>query len=169
LKSPIDEPERVDLLDVGSAPPESANLVAHRLTSFRRVLVGSPEYLKRRGMPRTPEALAKHDRLTHATADAWTLVSAEREARVRVDAVFRCTALHALRDLALRGAGIALLPDWIVEDDLARRALKRVLPEWTTEAVSVHAIHRTEHRGAPRVRALVEHLSSAYAASAIAR
>jgi DNA-binding transcriptional LysR family regulator len=56
-----------------------------------------------------------------------------------------------------QGAGIALLPDWLVTEEVKRRALRMVLPAWQTDLVSVNAIHRTEHRGSRRVRALVEH------------
>jgi DNA-binding transcriptional LysR family regulator len=160
--------EGVDVaIRVGSALPDSAGLVAHRLSSFRRVLVAAPAYLKRHGAPRTPEALARHDALTYIVgpgADTWTITDGAREARVRVDVAFRSNALHAVRALAVCGAGVALLPDWLVADEVRRRALCVVLPAWRTEPVPVSALHRTEHRGAPRVRAFVEHLRDAYAA-----
>jgi DNA-binding transcriptional LysR family regulator len=146
---------------VGSTP-DSGDVVAHRLFSFQRVLVASPAYLKRRAEPKTPEALAKHDALSYLT-DTWTLSNDEREASVRVNVTFHSNALHALRELALNGAGIALLPDWLVGEEVQRRALRIVLPSWHTEPVPVTAIHRTAHRGTTRVRALLDHLRAAYA------
>jgi DNA-binding transcriptional LysR family regulator len=160
--------EGIDVaIRVGLAPPESTEIVAHRLFSYPRVLVASPDYLRRRGEPRTPEALAKHDALTHVAgfATSWTLASEEREARVRVSAVFRCNALHAVRDLAVRGAGIAMLPAWFVPEELASGALRTVLPGWHNGPVEVNALHRTQHRGTPRVLALIDHLRAAYAPS----
>jgi DNA-binding transcriptional LysR family regulator len=145
--------------------PDSADVVAHDLMSFRRVLVAAPAYLKKRAEPRAPEALAKHDALAYPPGDAqdsWILVHREREARVRVNAVFRSNAPSALRALAIDGTGIAMLPAWLVDEDLERRALRLVLPGWETEPVAVHALHRREHRGSARVRALVEHLRAAY-------
>jgi DNA-binding transcriptional LysR family regulator len=76
--------------------------------------VASPACLKRKGEPTTPKSLAKHDALTYAAgglADSWPLSDDEREARVRVNATFRSNAPHAIRKLALQGAGTALLPD----------------------------------------------------------
>jgi DNA-binding transcriptional LysR family regulator len=151
---------------VGSPPPDSAELVAHRLMSFRRVMVASPGYLRRVGEPKTPEALVKYDALTYAggtASDRWALRSAEREAHVQVNVTFRSNALHALRELAVNGAGVALLPDWLVADEVERRALRVLLSGWQTEPVPVNAIHRTEHRGSRRVRALIDHLRAAYA------
>jgi DNA-binding transcriptional LysR family regulator len=130
--------------------------------------VASPRYLKRRGEPKTPEALAKHDALTYPVGnspDSWTLTDGTREARVRVNDTFRSNALHAVRELAVDGAGIALLPDWLVADDVERQALRVVLSRWKTDSVVVHAMYRTAQRGASRIRALVDHLRSAYAAS----
>jgi DNA-binding transcriptional LysR family regulator len=152
---------------VGTRPPERTDLIAHLLFTFRRVVVASPDYLKRKGEPTTPEALAKHDALTYPAgnpADTWDLVSGEREARLRLNVIFRSNALHAIRDLAVKGVGVALLPDWLVMNDVRRRALRLLLPGWQSEPVPVNAIHRTKQRGAPRLRAFVDHLRDAYAA-----
>ncbi len=156
----------VDLaIRVGAALPDTGDIVGHKLCSLRRILVASPRYLKRRGTPATVEALAKHDALTHEfgdVGDTFVLVSDRREVRVRLHAVFRTNALHALRDLALLGTGLALLPDWFVGDDLASGNLRVLLPEWTTPTVVASAIHRVEQRGAPPIRAFVDHLRAAY-------
>jgi DNA-binding transcriptional LysR family regulator len=157
---------------VGGSIPNTGDIVGHTLCSLRRSLVASPKYLKRRGTPATVEALAKHDALAHEfgdMGDTFLLVSDRREVRVRVHAVFRSNALHALRDLALLGTGLALLPDWFVDDDLASGNLRVVLPEWTTPTVVASAIHRIEQRGAPRIRALVDHLRGAYGSASAGR
>jgi DNA-binding transcriptional LysR family regulator len=158
--------EGVDVaIRVGAPPAPTADVIAHPLASFRRLLVASPAYLKRRGEPKTPEALAKHDALTYAApglADAWTLLDGEREARVRLNVVFRSNAPHALRELATAGAGIGLLPDWLVSEQTRSKALRVVLSAWRSAPVNVYALHRTEHRGTRAVRALVEHLREAY-------
>jgi DNA-binding transcriptional LysR family regulator len=151
---------------VGSAPPDSAELVAHRLFSFRRVVVAAPAYLKRRGEPKTPEALGRHQALTYLDgpgAEHWRLANGEREVQTGLEIVFRCNALHAQRALAVAGKGVALLPTWLVTEEVRRRALRIVLPGWNTGPVHVHAIHRAEQRGAPRIRALVDHLRAVYA------
>jgi DNA-binding transcriptional LysR family regulator len=160
--------EGIDVaLRVGNVLPDRTDIIAHELISFRRVLVASPSYLKRRGEARTPEALAKHDALSYPFADAldsWNLFGKDREARVRLNVVFRSNAPSALRALAMDGAGIAMLPAWFVEDEVERGALRIVLRGWETGPVAVHALHRREHRGSARVRAFVDHLRSAYQA-----
>ncbi|HEY2735099.1 MAG TPA: LysR family transcriptional regulator [Polyangiales bacterium] len=161
--------EGIDVaIRVGGVLSDSGELIAKPLGSFPRVLVAAPDYVRRKGEPKTPESLAKHAALTFSTgalSEQWVLSNDEREARVRLHAVFRSNALDALRQLALAGAGIALLPEWLVDRDLAQRSLRRVLSDWRIAPPTVYAIHRTAQRGAPRVRAFIDHLFATYAQS----
>lgn len=152
--------EGVDVaIRVGGALAETTDLIALPLLEYRRVLVAAPSYLKQKGEPKTPEALAKHDALNHVQSpDSWTLTSDEREARVRVAVVFRSNSFPTLRELTLDGAGVAFLPDWMVGADVKARTLKRVLPAFRSEPIRVNAIYRREQRGTLRIKALIEHL-----------
>jgi len=159
--------EGIDIaIRVASTPPLSTEIIAQRLTEWQRVIVASPGYLKQRGEPRTPEALAKHDALSHALdagAALWNLVDGERTARVRVNVRCASNSGHILRDLAVDGAGIAMMPPWFVKADVARHRLRIILPAWRSEPLVVHALYRTSHRNDPRVRLVVEKLRAAYA------
>jgi len=159
--------EGVDVaIRVATMPPLSTELVAHRLFGWTRLLVASPGYLKRRGEPRSPAALAKHDALSHAVDAAggtWTLVRGERTARIRMNVRCSSNAGHVLRDLAIDGNGIALLPPWFVTDEVAAGQLRAVLPGWGSEQVVVHALYRTRHRTEQRVRTVIDHLRQSYA------
>lgn len=151
---------------VGARPPERTDVVAHRLTTYRRRVVAAPAYLRRQGEPSNPDALAKLDALASPAsnpADLWALTDGTREVRLRLPVAFRCNALQAIRDLAVAGAGVALLPEWFVINEIRRGALRFVLPAWHTEPVPVNAIHRAQQRGAVRIRAFVDHLRAAYA------
>jgi len=162
--------EGVDVaIRVASAPPITNDVVAHRLHAWQRILVAAPSYLRRRGTPRTPAALARHDALSHAidaAAETWNLVNGEQAERVRVNARCSSNAGHVLRDLAIDGLGIAMLPPWFVTNELARKQLRVVLPGWGSEEIAVHALYRSMHRNEQRVRVLVEHLRASYAAAA---
>ncbi|HEY4180165.1 MAG TPA: LysR family transcriptional regulator [Kofleriaceae bacterium] len=159
--------EDVDVaLRVGSAPPLTTELVAHKLYEWRRIAVASPAYLRRMGTPKTPAALAKHEALTHAVwlaNDTWSLTDGTDVERVHVDVRFSSNVAHVLRDLALDGRGIAMLPPWFVTEELAEGTLRHVLPAWTSKTLVVHALYRTMHRQEQRVRTLIEHLRAAYA------
>jgi DNA-binding transcriptional LysR family regulator len=148
--------------------PITTELVAHKLSEFHRVAVASSSYLRRRGTPKTPEALAAHDILSHAydrsgRVAALVEPASGRSARVRLDVRFSSNAGHVLRGLAVAGAGVAMLPSWFVAGELRRGSLRRVLPGWQSEPVPVHALHRTDQRGEARVRAFIDHLRAALA------
>ena len=143
----------------GIAPPDSTSIVARELMRFSRVVVAAPRYLRAHGMPKTVAALAKHVAIVQVPLDAWTL----GDETVRVRGPLGCTSPSAIRALALAGHGLALLPAWLVADDLAAGRLKRVLPELVTPVVGLWSLHRVELRDAPRVRVFLDHVTRAFA------
>ncbi|WAS95333.1 LysR family transcriptional regulator [Nannocystis punicea] len=149
-------------------PSASDALIAVPLVTVPRVAVAAPSYLRRRGEPKEPAALARHDALVQvygsgAPATRWRFSRPPREETVPVREVLACNVLAVLRDAAVAGLGVALLPDWLVAAELASGQLRAILPQWSTTGASVAALYRVELRGTPRVRAFVEHLRRALA------
>jgi DNA-binding transcriptional LysR family regulator len=70
-------------------------------------------------------------------------------------------AALVLRDLALAGLGVAVLPEWLIADDVSAGRLRRVLPRWRNGPSYTYAFRRVELRGSPRIRALIEALQLA--------
>jgi DNA-binding transcriptional LysR family regulator len=66
---------------------------------------------------------------------------------------------EVLRVSALGGAGVAMLPTWIVADDLRSGALKIVLPGWEPPSSFVHAVYPGNRRMSAKVRLFVDHLA----------
>jgi DNA-binding transcriptional LysR family regulator len=157
----------------GSALPDSSLLIARPLTSYPRVVVASPGYLRRRSEPKTPADLSRHDALIHlggsGIADRWRFSKDGSESVIELRGALRTNAVYVLRDSAIAGLGVALLPDWLVADDVAAGRLKLLLRGFATPPTTVSAVHRTELRGAPRVKALIDHLVQAFEREAAAR
>ncbi|MRG93038.1 LysR family transcriptional regulator [Polyangium spumosum] len=156
--------EGVDVaVRAGSPPPDSTAYIAQPLATMARVLVAAPKWLRKNGTPRTPLELARFDHLVQVTPAGsvvrWRLLREREEETPDVRARIRSNAPLALRDLALDGAGIAYLPDWLVETEIAQGRLRRVLPEWSSPPITAYAIYRAELRGAPRVQAFVNALA----------
>ena len=150
-------------LRAGLAPPDSTAYIARELTRFPRWVVAAPRYLRAHGTPKTPQALAKHAAILQVS-DAgelatWTL----GDTAIRVRGRLRCTTPSAILRLAVAGLGLALLPDWLVRDDLAAGRLRRVLPDHETPPVVLWALHRIELRDASRVRVFLDHVTRAFA------
>ncbi len=153
----------VDLaVRVGESLVDSTSIVAQRVGSFRRVLVAAPAYLQARGTPRAMAELPRHATLVQPQlepgAGVWRLSGPDGTEAVRVEGRLACNAPLALRELALAGLGVALLPDWLVAQDLAAGTLRRVLPALASPEVPVSALYRVEQRGWPRLRPVLEAL-----------
>lgn len=166
--------EGVEIAIRGGSPlPDTNSLIARPLTTYQRVVVASPAYLQRRGTPMAPSDLASHDVLTHlgasGIADSWHFKKDGIESVAKIRGPLRTNAVYALRDSAVAGLGLALLPDWLVAADIAAGRLKILLQGFTSTPTVISAVHRTELRGTPRVRAFIEHLAREYEREAAAR
>lgn len=105
---------------------EQMSLVARRLGSWRRVVCASPAYLARRGVPQVPTDLEQHDCLAyqfHHAAQVWRFRLGAIEEQVKVRSHVQSSSGEALRQLALAGQGIALMPEWSVAADLQKKRL----------------------------------------------
>lgn len=120
-----------------AAPPDTH--VAWTLCQTRSVLVAAPDYLRRRGMPAVPADLAAHDCLHYPRAQdtpAWhfepqpNLSTLAPRITVPVSGPFAANNSEALRDAAITGLGIALMPDFSAQEALQSGVLVEVLPQW---------------------------------------
>lgn len=151
-------------LRVAAKPPLTTELVARPLARWRLVLAASPAYVRRRGEPRTPSALAGHDVVstTHGT-ETWPLHDdTPTTATLRIPVRHACNAGHVVRDLVRDGAGVALFPDWYIAEDLATKRLRRLLPRWSAGPTEVYALYRSAHRSEPRVKVVLDELQATF-------
>jgi DNA-binding transcriptional LysR family regulator len=116
------------------APPDTH--VAWTLCHTRSLLVASRAYLRRRGTPEEPADLARHDCLHYlraGDAPAWQLAPLDgtgQKTTVPVSGPFAANNSEALREAALAGLGIALLPDFSAQGALRAGKLVPLLPAW---------------------------------------
>ena len=119
-----------------AAPPDTH--VAWPLCTTRSWLVASRAYLRRAGAPAAPHDLAAHDCLHYlrpGDTPTWSFEPDGRAAKggrvsVGVRGVFAANNSEALREAALAGLGIALLPDFSAQAALQSGKLQLVLPQW---------------------------------------
>lgn len=154
-----------------SAPPD--NHVAWKLCASRSLLVASAAYLKRRGVPEQPGDLSQHDCLAYLRSGpaVWQLERAARgtpeRTSVAVQGPLRASNSEVLRDAALSGLGIALVPDFSVAAALRAGRLRVVLPAWRPVGSfgdAIYAMHPWSPTTPKAVQALVAHLRQALGA-----
>jgi len=147
--------ERFDLtVRIGGTLP--ADLVARELAAWPRYIVASPDYLRRRGRPRTLEELARHPFLRYPdwTSDTVSLTGPGGPVELPVATRYRVNHAVALLQAVREGAGIAFQPSWMVKELLARKELVRLLPRWSGPAQTVRLVYPRQRRQAMRVQVM---------------
>ena len=148
-----------------------SNLVSVHLSEMRRVVVGSPDYLQRRGQPKSPDDLAQHDCLALGPQRGWTFRQSlaggsgatAKTRSIRVRGPVECNDGVVLAEWARSGAGLAWRSMWEVGEDLRSGRLVSVLDDWAAPPVGIYAVF-PERRHLPlKVRAFVDLLKDAYA------
>ena len=146
---------------------EDSTLVAKRLAPQRRIPVASPAYLARQGMPREPADLTRHACLILAPqqGETWYFRASDAAAdsdleSVEVHGEVRANESEALLQLSRDGLGIALLPTWILADDLAAGRLVPALAQWHWAIApgperAIWGVYPPKRIVAPKVRAFL--------------
>ena len=146
---------------------EDSSLVARKLAPNRRVICASPEYVRRHGMPNSPEELARHECLmlvgSQGRQDLWRLHDrAGREIAVRVSGRFESNLGELLRDAAVAGLGIAVHSTWHVNEDLRAKRLVPVMPDYGVAESGIYAVMPQRRLIPPRVRAFSDFLAERF-------
>ncbi len=161
--------EVIDLLEqrtdvaVRAGPLKSSSLAARRLGATRMMIVASPGYAQRHGLPGNVDDLQTHNRLDigHARAmQGWPLLQGGQVLRVPTSGNARASNGDALRQLVLGGLGLARLAAFQVRDDIAAGRLLPVLEEANPgDLEEVHAVFLGQGGYLPlRVRAFLDFL-----------
>lgn len=154
----IDVAIRIGILETGS-------LIARKLAPNRRLVCASPDYLAERGVPRHPEDLLAHNCLCFRFADGdrtWRFETAAERLSVKVHGTMVADNSEMLRQAAVGGAGLLMMPSWLLGDDLTAGRLVPVLESWTAGhrdvETAIHAVYLPNRKTSKKVRAFVDHL-----------
>jgi DNA-binding transcriptional LysR family regulator len=160
--------EAIDVAIRIGNPEQQPNLIARKLAGHRRHICASPAYLARHGAPQTPEQLAGHNCLLFsygAARHSWRLRNADLAQEVEVRGSLQVNNSEMLRQAALGGLGLALLPEWLVQQDLAAGTLLPVLGAYQANPgemdVGIYAVYAANRRGSAKIKAFTDLLAEA--------
>ena len=151
-------------LAVRIGPLSDSALKVRRVGEVRRVLVASPAYLARRGTPKTPADLARHDTIfgtARAGAPEWRFGPSTRGPVVRLSPRLLVNEIEAQLIAARAGRGIARVLSYQVAEDLAAGTLQRLLPAYEPASLPVQLVTLSGGHRAPKVRAFLDHAAEA--------
>jgi DNA-binding transcriptional LysR family regulator len=167
--------ETVDLIDSGAdiavriGALVDSSLIAKRLAPHRRVLVASKDYLRERPAIHDPQDLPNHECLTFALqpTSSWYYrepgAPADEMREIPVGGHLRANNSETLRDCVISGLGLALLPTWLVGEDLRADRLVALFPEleWlmaTGPERAIWAVYPPKRIVSPKVKVFMSFL-----------
>lgn len=143
---------------IGELPDSS--LIAVRVGSVRRVMVGSPDYISQHGLPQSPKDLSDHrliQALAMGTSTDWMFQENGKPISVRVEPCLRMNTNDAVIELAVRGWGLASrLLSYQVAPYLADGRLQIILSAYELPPLPIHVVHQEGRIVSAKVRSFVD-------------
>lgn len=137
-----------------------SSLIARRLGKRTHYLVASPTYLDRWGTPDDISALSQHQCLT-GTLEHWRFMQAGKSIQFRPRGRIRCNSGLALMDAALKGLGLAQLPDYYVAERINKGQLIAVMDNYREPDDGIWALYPQNRHLSAKVRRVVDFLQQA--------
>ena len=140
-------------------------LVAIRVAPSRRMLVASPSYLDDNGIPATLHDLGQHRAIvyTNRTAD-WRFTAPQGAVTVHPKLALRVNNGLIMRDAALAGMGVALLPDFMIHTEVRKGLLRKIDVGVEPEHTEIHLAYPKAQPPSAKLRALIKHLKDCFGA-----
>jgi len=142
-----------------------SSLVAHRLVSSGPVLVASPDYLERRGVPESVSDLRNHDCVilgNTTTAATWQLGKSEAPERVSVSGRIAVNSFASAVEACAKGLGVGLFPEGFIASWLSSGRLVRVLPDVVSQRSGLWIVHPSRTLISPAVRGLIDFIKGSF-------
>jgi len=136
-------------------------LVAKPLLAWHEMTCASPAYLERFGEPATPQSLAEHRCLLnshYSGREEWLYHQQHELLRVRVSGPFASNHYSLLKKAALSGAGIARLPSYLLQAELADGRLRWLLRDYQTRRMPMYLVHPYQGGLPKRTQVLADYL-----------
>jgi molybdate transport repressor ModE-like protein len=144
----------------------ASNLVGHAIAPNARFVCASPAFVKRFGMPESPQDLAQlpcivlHE--NREDASLWHFSKGRTSRSVRVAAKLACNDGDVIRRWGIEGRGVILRSEWDVADDIRKGALVRLFPSWKTPDANVIALTRSRADLPRRTREFMQFMQSRF-------
>jgi DNA-binding transcriptional LysR family regulator len=151
----------------GSGRLNDASLVTRRICDIQRVVCASPEYIRQRGEPQSPDELEHHDCVIYSLARSphqWSFQRDDETVTVKVDGSLKVNNSLAASQAAVAGLGLLFLPNFAVLDALEHGKLQVILKEWSAEPLTLYTIYPKHRQHSGKLQVFVDFISDALAA-----
>lgn len=136
-----------------------SGMTARRIAQARRVVLGTPAYFARAGVPASPADLALHRAIVYAQpggGTAWTFTYGGEEASVALTGKLRVNAAEGVRAAVLAGMGLTIVSEWMFSPELRDGQVCSVLDDWRLPMVDLWAVYPGGRMASAKARAFIE-------------
>jgi DNA-binding transcriptional LysR family regulator len=150
--------EGVDVVFQTMRPEADSQIIQKRMITVQLGIYASPEYITSAPPLRSPPDLVQHSCLMFTGArerTKWILYSNGKVQEIHLRGRIAVGDPAIQQRLCLDGAGIAILPNWIAQDNVRRKQLLRVLPEWTPASLELYVLYPTRLSMTPKLNAFL--------------
>ncbi|MEH2510930.1 DNA-binding transcriptional LysR family regulator [Nitrobacteraceae bacterium AZCC 1564] len=140
---------------------ESSSLIARKIMPVDRVICASPDYFARHGTPKHPSDLREHNCLAYgflSTGNQWKLIGRDGDHWIQPPWTLCVNNAEVLRDAAINGRGIAVLPIFIASDALRDGRLQTCLADYHPPRLALYALYPPTQHLAVKVRLFIDFL-----------
>jgi DNA-binding transcriptional LysR family regulator len=149
-----------------------STLVARKLAQAERLVVASPSYLARRGVPNTPAGLVEHDAIVYnqsSGGEEWRFRSGTSETSVRMQRRLTVSAAEGVRAAVLAGQGFAISPRWLFAPELESGEVVSVLDRWNLPPIDLWVIFPSGRLTSTKARRFVKWFENTMSGSPLIR
>jgi DNA-binding transcriptional LysR family regulator len=159
--------EGVDI-SVRPGPPRDTTLVVRKICEFERVICASPEYLRRHGVPHSPDDLAEHNCITFTGSPSalapWPFETPSGRRMINIAGSVSANNTECLLQLAIMGVGVARMNEFLVGEEFREGRLVPVLADYhCAEPLAMNASYLQDRHRLPRVKAMLNFLVESFA------
>ncbi|MNI05860.1 HTH-type transcriptional regulator DmlR [compost metagenome] len=156
----------LDVVIRGAAALDDSTLRAKPLCEVRRVLCAAPDYLQEAGRPARPEDLKTHNCLLYSLSSSprkWFFTREAESVAVELKPASFCANNGiALKQAAVQGLGVILVPKEFVSNELADGTLVKLLPDWQPDPHALFAVYPFHKEQSRNVRLFIEFIVKAF-------
>lgn len=162
----------VDLVEEGfdaairirASLPDST-LIAKRIRQIPIHVVAAPRYLKANGTPQKPEDLARHNCFIYTLSSRPFEWSFKGSRQVKVKGTIQANHGHLLLEPLREGLGIAMLPEFLLSQDLEKGSIVPILTRFPVDPLTLFVVYPPSRHSSPKIRALVDIVAEWFAAN----
>ena len=165
----------VDLVEEGfdaairiRATLPDSTLIAKRIRQIPIHCVAAPGYLKAHGTPQKPEELTRHNCFIYTLSNRpfeWSFKTPNGTRQVKVKGTIHANHGHLLLEPLRDGEGIAMLPEFLISQDLEKGSIVPILTKFPVDPLTLFVVYPPSRHSSPKIRALVDIVGEWFAAN----